>query len=190
MRTESEIRARQGRELLGWFILFLGVGALQLPALGRMAMQDVDILEFELMTTSAEAARLLTMLGPDGVGAARQQLFIDFAYLVIYGVLLWKGCRLLGRRAARRDVGWVAKLAPTFAWVGVVAAVCDAVEDVALLVVTFGYTDQPWPALASGYATAKFILLGLAVLFLLVGFVATLTRGRTGPADSEPSEAG
>ena len=153
-------------------------------------MQDVDIMEFEFMWTSAEAARLLAVLGPDGVGAAQQQLFIDFGYLVIYGVMLWKACRLLGARAARLGRGWVATLAPGFAWVAVIAAVCDAVEDVSLLVVTYGHTDQPWPALASGYATAKFILLGAVVLFLLVGLLATRKVASSGPADAAPADAG
>lgn len=187
MGNPSKVGARPGRELLGWFILFLGVGALQLPALGRMAMHDVSIMEFELMWTPVEALRRLAMLGPDGISAARQQLFVDFGYLVVYGILLWKACRLLGARAARRGAGGIAKLAPTFAWMAVVAAVCDAVENVGLLLVTYGHTGQPWPALASGYASAKFILLGLVALFLLVGLLATLRGGRPGPAEVEPS---
>ena len=190
MGSATETRPGRGRELLGWFILSLGAGALQLPALGRMAMQDVDILEFELMWTSAEAMRLLTQLGPDGTSAAQQQLFIDFGYMVIYGVMLWKACRLLGARAGRHQVSWVAKVAPGFAWTAVVAAACDAVENVSLLLVTYGQTAQPWPALASGYATAKFILLGAVVLFLLLGWLATRHGARTGPADDAPSEAG
>jgi hypothetical protein len=190
MGTPSEAGSRPGRELLGWFLLFFGAGALQLPALGRMAMQDVSIMQFELMFTPTEASRLVAMLGPDGLSAARQQLFLDFGYLVIYGVLLWKACRLLGLRAGRRGAGRVAKLAPAFAWAAVIAAVCDAVEDVSLLLVTYGHTDQPWPALASGYATAKFVLFGAVVLFLLVGVLATLKGARPGPADAAPSPAG
>lgn len=185
MVTASQAGARPGRELLGWFILFLGAGALQLPALGRMAMHDIDILEFELMFTSTEAMRQVAMLGTDGVSAARQQLFLDFGYLVIYGVLLWKACRLLGARAALLGTAWVAKLAPAFAWVGVVAAVCDAVENIGLLLVTAGNTGQPWPALASGYASVKFVLLGCTVLFLLAGLLATLAARRPGPAEPE-----
>jgi hypothetical protein len=142
------------------------------------------------MFNPTEATRLVTMLGPDGIAAARQQLFVDFGYLLIYGVLLWKACRLLGARAERRNAGWVAKFAPVFAWVGVIAAVCDAVENVGLLLVTYGQTDQPWPALASGYAAAKFVLVGITVLFLLLGWLATLTGGRPVPADAEPSAAG
>ena len=186
MGTSPAAFARPGRELLGWFLLFLGAGALQLPALGRMAMHDVDIVEFELMFTPTEAIRLVAALGPDGIAAARQQLFVDFGYLVIYGVLLWKACRLLGARAARRGIAWVAKVAPAFAWAAAAAAVCDAVENVGLLVITYGTTGQPWPALASGFASVKFVLLGVTVLFLLVGLLATLAR-RPGPAEAESS---
>jgi hypothetical protein len=190
MSSPSEAGSRPGRELLGWFLLFLGAGALQLPALGRMAMQDVSIMQLEMMFNPTEATRLVTMLGPDGIAAARQQLFIDFGYLLIYGVLLWKACRLLGARAERRNAGWVAKFAPVFAWVGVIAALCDAVEDVGLLLVISGHTGQPWPALASGYASAKFVLLSVTALFLLVGWLTTLAAHRPGPADAEPSPAG
>ncbi len=190
MATEQETRSPQGRELLGWLILFLGAGALQLPALGRMAGYGVDIIEFELMWTSTEALRTTLLLGEPGLSAARQQLFIDFAYLVIYGVLLWKSCRLLGGRAAHRGVGWIARVAPAFAWTAVVAAACDAVENVALLLITYGHTDQPLPAVASGYATVKFILLALVVLFLVVGLLATLKRDRPEPGDAEPSTTG
>ena len=190
MAIESETRSRQGRELLGWFILFLGVGALQLPALGRMATYGVDIIEFELMWTSTEALRTTLLLGDAGLSAARQQLFIDFAYLLIYGVLLWKACQLLGARAARRGIGWVAKVAPSFAWAGAIAAVCDAVENIGLLLITYGQTAQPWPAVASGYASAKFVLLAVTVLFLVVGLLATLKGDEPGPADTEPSPTG
>jgi len=190
MGTSSTAGSRPARELLGWFLLFLGAGALQLPALGRMAMQDVSITDFEFMFRSSEAMSRMAMLGSDGISAARQQLFVDFGYLVIYGVLLWKACRLLGARAARRNVSWVAKSAPTFAWMGVIAAVCDAVENVGLLLVTYGHTGQPWPALAGGYAAAKFVLAGITVLFLLVGLLATLGGSRPGPAGAEPSPAG
>ena len=190
MSTPSEAGSRPGRELLGWFLLFLGAGALQLPALGRMAMQHVSIMQLELMFNPTKATRLMTMLGPDGIAAARQQLFLDFGYIVIYGVLLWKACRLLGARAARRSVGWVAKSARVFAWLGVIAAVCDAVENICLLMVTSGHTGQPWPVLASGYASAKFVLFGVTALFLLVGLLSTLPGRRPEPAEAEPSATG
>jgi hypothetical protein len=189
MGSKGSRTARPGRELLGWVIVVLGAGALQLPALGRMAMHEIDIVEFELMYTSNEAVRQTLMLGADGLAAARQQLFLDYGYLVLYGITLWKACHLLGARATRLGPDSVARLAPVFAWVGVATAICDAVENVGLLLVTYGHVEQPWPALASGYATAKYVLLGVTLVFLLVGLLAT-TGWRRGPDDVDPMQTG
>lgn len=179
-----------GRELVGWVVLVLGMAALQLPALGRMRMQGIDILEFELMFTSAEAMRQLAVLGDDGVAAVRQHLLIDFAYLVVYGTTLWKACRLLGGRAARLRRANVARLGLVFGWVAVAAAACDAVENIALLLVSYGLTSQPWPALASGYAVAKFSLVVLTLVFLALGLLATLAGRGRGPDEAAPTQTG
>jgi hypothetical protein len=192
MWTAWANRAGRGRELIGWVILVFGVGALQLPALGRMATHGVDIVEFELMRTSAAALRLTAELGSDGLAAARQQLYLDFAYLVLYGVAISGACALLAARAARRGHPAVAAAGGAFAVIAVVAAACDAAENIALLVVTYGHTAQPWPGTASAFAAAKFLLLALTLLFLVVGLIASATNknvqtgpeGETGGADA------
>ncbi len=168
-------RPGRGRELVGWIILVLGAGALQLPALGRMAAHGVDIVQFELMRTTTQAIRFSVMLGPDGLAAARQQLYLDFAYLVLYGIALSGGCALLAARAARRGHPAIAAAAGAFAVIAVIGAACDAAENLALLAVTFGHTAQPWPGTASAFAASKFILLALTLAFLIVGVLATLT---------------
>jgi hypothetical protein len=182
-------RAGRGRELVGWIILMLGVGALQLPALGRMASHGVDILQFELMRTSTEAVRLTGMLGADGLAAARQQLYIDFAYLITYGIALSGACALVGARAARRGHRVLAEAGQAFAGVALFAAACDFVENVALLAVTHGHTSQPWPGAASAFAASKFLLLTFAVLYIAVGLLATVSN-RTSPTMTEGAAGG
>jgi hypothetical protein len=171
-------RSGRGRELVGWIILVLGVGALQLPALGRMASHGVDIVQFELMRTSAEAVRMTTALGTDGLAAARQQLYIDFAYLILYGIALSGACALLAARAARRGHPAIAAAGEAFAVIAVIAAACDAAENIALLAITFGQTAQPWPGAASAFAATKFLLLVLTLVFLLVGLVGSSSDRR------------
>jgi hypothetical protein len=169
-------RAGRGRELAGWIILVLGVGALQLPALGRMAVHGVDIVQFELMWTSSEAVRLTALLGADGLAAARQQLYLDFAYLVLYGIAISGACALVGARAARRGHPALAEAGQAFAVVALAAAACDFAENSALLAVTFGHTAQPWPGAASAFAASKFLLLAVALLYIAVGLLATLSN--------------
>ena len=56
-------------------------------------------------------------------------------------------------------------------WVAPIAAALDAVENVALLQVLDGHTDQPWPGIAFGFASVKFALLALVVVYLIAGLV-------------------
>jgi hypothetical protein len=39
-----------------------------------------------------------------------------------------------------------------------------------------GHTDQPWPGIAFGFASAKFALSLAAVLFVIAGFLLTVKR--------------
>lgn len=165
-------RPARGRELLGWLAVSLGVGALQVPALDRMAAYGVGIIDFEFVGTTAQAARFTSMLGSDGLAAAREQLIIDFAYLVTYAIALSGACVLLAARASRRGSARVARVGSWFARAAVAAAACDAVENVALLGVTHGHVNQPWPAVATTFASVKFGLLALVAGFLLVGLFA------------------
>jgi hypothetical protein len=168
------LKPRTTREVWGWFAIFLGAGAIQLPALGRMAMQGVDIVEFELMRTSAEASRQLAALGEVGIAAARQQHALDYGYMVLYAIMLTALCAAVAGRAGAGSA--LARLAPVFAVMTVTAAVCDAVENACLLAVLSGRVDQPWPGIATTAATIKFALLGLVVLYLVIGYLATLRR--------------
>lgn len=161
-------------------MLLLGAGALQLPALGRMAMQGVGIIEFELMRTPSDAVGFVAQLGGDGVAAARQQVALDFVFLVLYAVMIGGLCLALAGRAGPGT--WVARVAPAVTGVGIAAATFDALNNVALLVVLGGTTAQPWPGLAGISATLTFVLLGVVVLYLALGFLTVLRRAS--PAES------
>ena len=63
------------------------------------------------------------------------------------------------------------------------SAACDAAENLFLLRVLDGHTDQPWPGLAFAFASVKFLLAIAATLYIVVGFLLTLRASR------EPSDA-
>src|SRR5690606_7071663 len=111
------------------------------------------------MGSSSEAARLVAQLGSDGVDAARMSLYLDYPFLVAYGLLLSAACIVLAARAADRGATSLAALGRLIAWGAPIASACDAVENAALLVAVGGSTDQPWPGLAFAFASTKFVLL-------------------------------
>jgi hypothetical protein len=167
---------RRGLIVLGLFLASMAVGALALPALGDMG--DVGIIEFELARTSEKASEFYGELGEKGRDAARESLYLDYPYLVLYALFYAAACVVVAARAAERGMDRLARLGRPLAWGAFAAAACDAVENVALLRVLDGHTDQPWPGIAFSFAAVKFALLIAAVLYIVVGFLLTLRRPR------------
>ena len=165
---------RRGLIVLTLFVATLAVGALALPSLGEMSDRGVGIIEFELARTSAKASEYYGALGEVGRDAARESLYLDYPYLVLYGLFFAAACTVVAARATERGMDGLARLGRALAIGALVAAACDAVENAALLAVLGGHTDQPWPAVAFGFASIKFVLTIAAALYVIVGFLLTL----------------
>src|SRR5919197_1555658 len=93
---------RRGLILLGLFVAGLVFGALQLPSLGDMGDRGVGIIEFELARTGAKAAQYHRDLGDAGRDAARTALYLDYPYLVFYGLFLAAACLVVAARGVER----------------------------------------------------------------------------------------
>ena len=171
----------RGLIVLGLLLLTLVVGALALPSIDDMG--DVGIIEFELARTSEQASEYYGELGESGRDAAEDSLYLDYPYLILYGLLYASACVVVAARAAERGMTRLASWGRPLMWGSAAAAACDAAENLALLRVLDGHTDQPWPGLAFTFASVKFLLLAAATLYIVVGFVLTLR------ASKEPSGA-
>jgi len=174
---------RRGRQVIGLFILSFGVAALGLPAMGRMGTR-VSIIDLQFMRTSENAVEKIALLGPSGVDAAQMAHYLDFPYLVTYGLALSAACVVLAARAADRGRTRLAAVGPLVAWFAVAAAAFDGFEDVAILFVLGGSTGQPWPALAFAFASVKWMLLAVVIVYLIAGIALTLRKRDT---TAEPS---
>ena len=139
-----------------------------------MSDRGTGIVAFELAESSGEAHDIVTEWGAKGRSAASRSLILDYGYLVGYGLLLAGACVAVGERAERRGRPRIARVAPALAWAALIAAGCDALENVNLLLVAGQHTGQPWPGLAFWFATGKFFLSGSALLFVFVGWGLTL----------------
>jgi hypothetical protein len=162
--------------VLALLVASLAIGALQLPSLHDMSDQGVGIVQFELTRTADKAARYYRELGDPGRDAARTSLYLDYPYLVLYGLFFASACVVVAARAAERGMARLARLGRVLAVAALIGAACDAVENAALLRVLAGHTGQPWPGIAFGFASAKFALSFAAALFVIVGFLLTVKR--------------
>ena len=127
------------------------------------------ILAFELEFTSDNARDTLAQWGDAGQDDARLSLWLDFLFLVAYAAFF-----SLAILALIDALGW--RRWEFLAAFPLIAAVCDAIENGALLLTIGQDGDQPWPFIAGVFASIKFLFLTPAQIFVLVGFVVWLIR--------------
>jgi len=161
-----------GIATLLWFAAF---------AIPEAAMKDAGgpgVTEFEMVRTADQAAQYMSEWGEAGINAAKWALWMDFPFIVLFATflsLLMRAaadrCRDHGRATLER-IGRKAWAAP------IVAGCFDAIEDIGLLAILYGNTGSLAPAVATGFAIAKFSLLALVFVYLTAVLVATGLRGR------------
>lgn len=166
-------------------LVLLAVAALALlaamqPAEERMTDNGPGIVAFELAGSADRSQEIQAEWGEDGRDAARQQLWIDYGFMLAYGAFL-----VLAAAATRdlaRSRGW--QRLTTFGALAVpaggIAAACDAVENACLLLTLGGAGDWA-PITATVFAVAKFALLAIAIAYLLAGLAMRLLN-RPAPA--------
>ncbi len=148
-------------------------------------MQDTGgpgIVPFELTGGQDRADEILAEWGEEGQDAARESLWIDFGFLLAYGTFLTLAL------AATRDLagarGWrrLTRVGGVVVSFGALVAAFDALENICLLLTLDG-AGSAFPLLATIFAACKFILLAVAIVYLLAGLAMRLRgRGQAAPA--------
>lgn len=141
-------------------------------------MQDTGgpgIVPFELAGSEDRAEEILAEWGDKGQDAARESLWIDFGFMLAYGVFLTLA--LAASRDLARERGWlrlaaIGKVVVTF---GALGAAFDALENICLLL-TLDDSGAAFPTLATVFASCKFVLLAVAIVYLLSGLAMRLRR--------------
>jgi hypothetical protein len=175
------------RRRLLWIFGVLSLALLVILALLDQRMQDSGgpgIIGFELAGSREEAAQILSDWGERGQRAARASLWIDFAYLVFYSAFLCLAALATRDFFARTGHRTLASLGLAAAVAAVAGGFFDAVEDVNLLVVLDHDGGDDSARAAAICAGCKFVLISLAVLYVLAGLGVRLKRRLARPSAS------
>jgi hypothetical protein len=154
------------------------------PADNRM--QDTGgpgILPFELTGGQGKADEILAEWGEKGQDAARESLWIDFGFLLAYGAFLTLALAATRDLARRRDWRRMAAVGAAVVSFGALGAGFDALENICLLLTLDG-AGAAFPLLATIFASAKFVLLAIAIAYILAGLGMRL--GGRGAATETP----
>jgi len=161
-----------------WAMITAGIAALLLlwamsPLEDRMQANGPGVVSFELSGGQERADEILAEWGEDGRDAARDQLWIDYGFMLAYGAFLGLAAAAVRDRCRRRGLDRLARLGSVAIWLGPLAAGFDALENACLLL-TIGEAGAAFPLLATVFAVCKFALLAAAFAYLLAGLAMSL----------------
>jgi hypothetical protein len=135
-----------------------------------------SILGFEFAGSEQQAARIMGEWGGSGRDYARWSLWIDFGFMLSYGsffTLAALATRDFARENGLRALATAGIVAPFCA---ASAAICDAGETAFLLLTLGGHGGSVGPPIATAFASIKFLLITLAIVYVLWGLVSRLLR--------------
>jgi hypothetical protein len=138
------------------------------PAENRMKdTGGPGMVPFELSGGQHRADEILAEWGEDGQEAAREQLWIDFGFMLAGSFLTFALTAVL---EIARKRGWrrLAAIGAVVVFFGALGASFDALENICLLL-TLGGAGAAFPLLATIFATCKFVLLTVAIAYLIAG---------------------
>jgi len=142
------------------------------PAESRMTdTGGPGMVPFEVSGGQHRADEILAEWGEDGQDAAREQLWIDFGFMLAYGAFLTFALTTVLDLARKRGWRHLAAVGGVVVFFGAFGASCDALENICLLL-ALGAAGAAFPLLATIFATCKFALLTIAIVYL----IAVLTR--------------
>jgi hypothetical protein len=155
---------------VGTLVLLLAMS----PAENRMTdTGGPGIVPFELTGGQGRADEIMAEWGEKGRDAARESLRIDFGFLVAYGTLLTLALAATRDLARRRDWRRLAAIGGVAVFFGALGAACDAAENASLLLTLDG-AGAAFPLLATVFASCKFVLLALAIGYVIAGLAMRL----------------
>ncbi len=127
------------------------------------------ILDFEFAATRLRAMRIIAEWGPKGRSAAHLSLILDYGYMLSYGLFFMLAGFAIRDTARARSWRRFAAVGVAIPFFAIVAAMFDAIENVALLLTLGGHGGSFAPPFATVCSTIKFTLITIAILYVLCG---------------------
>jgi hypothetical protein len=176
---ELGIRAKKiRRDLISYqlinirIIVFLLIGTLLLFGTLRFQGKELirpyaskGIVSFEMASSVINTKHLLWEWKNDGlIKTVRNNILIDFLFIPFYVLLFYTLCGSISVRLQSTP----AKLGVLLAFFSLIAGIFDVFENILMLSAYVGWYNFITTTLTAIFATLKFILLGLSILYVIV----------------------
>lgn len=133
------------------------------------------IVSYELAGSPSRAEAVLTSWDPGVRAHAAFSLGFDYLFLLAYSTTIALAC--LWAAGVLKARAWpLAALGAPLAWGQWLAALLDALENLALTVVLFTAPASPWPEVARWSAILKFSLVFAGMVYAFLGLAVSLIQ--------------
>lgn len=136
------------------------------------------IISFELAYSPARAQKIINSWSSTAQVRAAFIQGLDFLYPLVYSAMLGLGSimaagvlRIRGKPLARWGI--------TLAWGMWLAAICDYIENIALIMLLFGRVVSPLSEIAGVCAVIKFTMILIGSIYILYGLAMRILPQRT-----------
>ncbi len=135
------------------------------------------ILSFELVGTLDGSHTIINSWKNEILTYAGINMGLDFLFLFLYGITIALSCLLISKRLPAH---WkfFKKLGIWLAVVVIIAALLDIVENIALIKLLLGSENALLPVLAKWCAIPKFLLIFLAIVYVIIGLYPVLRKAK------------
>lgn len=141
------------------------------------------IVSFELAGTLSLALKIIESWNQTARVYAGLNLGLDFLFIVAYASCIGLGCVLVARSLSRRSA-FLASVGVVLVWALWLAALLDCIENYALINLLLGSQQAAFAVIAQWCAIPKFLIVGLGILYVIVGAVAAMIVKPRGSAQS------
>lgn len=154
-----------------WILILLSI-------LTSIALNNIDsglrsgatphgIVSFEFCAYMSSCDDALSQWGETGRALAMLSLGMDYLFLILYPGLIFTGLLLVSSHVPRN----LFRPTMAIAWSCPAISLADAIENYALIQIILSESGSCYGLLASVFATIKFVLLGITLLWLLIAIV-------------------
>lgn len=132
------------------------------------------IVSFEFAKDIESSNTIINSWNQQATKAAYSSLILDFLFLIVYssfiGLLIHKIVK------QTKEDSFISNLGTLLIWGVFLAALFDAIENIALLNLLLGDLNQIWSSTAYYFAVLKFTLIFGCMVYILVGWILIIAK--------------
>ena len=128
------------------------------------------IVSFEFAYNIDSAMEILYSWDSNAKMNAGLSLGIDYLFLVVYSLFFSISVYLIAQKFDNK-FDLMKKLGIALAVLLIIAGLCDAIENYALIKLLLGSENSIFPLTAYYFASLKFVIIGLALFYILSSFI-------------------